>query len=50
MTSAAMLDGLPYVRRYAWFALPVSAGGTTTGLFSSGPVATPVGRAFEAAR
>jgi len=47
--AASMLAGLPYVQRYAWFALPVSAGSGTTGLFSSGPVATPVGRAFEAA-
>jgi RNA polymerase sigma factor (sigma-70 family) len=51
LTSAtAMLDGLPYVQRYAWFALPVSAGSGTTGLFNVGPVATAVGRAFEAAR
>jgi hypothetical protein len=45
-----MLDGLPYVQRYAWFALPVSSGSGTTGLFNQGPVATEVGRAFEAAR
>jgi hypothetical protein len=48
--ATAMLDGLPYVQRYAWFALPVSAGSGTTGLFSAGAVATIVGRAFEAAR
>ena len=48
--ATAMLDGLPYVQRYAWFALPVSAGSGTTGLFNVGPVATAVGRAFEAAR
>jgi len=47
--AASMLAGLPYVQRYAWFALPVSAGSGTTGLFSSGAVATQVGRAFEAA-
>jgi RNA polymerase sigma factor (sigma-70 family) len=47
--AASMLAGLPYLQRYAWFALPVSAGSGTTGLFSSGAVATPVGRAFEAA-
>jgi hypothetical protein len=47
--AASMLAGLPYVQRYAWFALPVSSGSGTTGLFSSGAVATPVGRAFEAA-
>jgi RNA polymerase sigma factor (sigma-70 family) len=45
-----MLDGLPYVQRYAWFALPVSSGSGTTGLFNQGPAATEVGRAFEAAR
>ena len=45
-----MLDGLPYVQRYAWFALPVSAGSGTTGLFNQGPAATEVGIAFEAAR
>jgi RNA polymerase sigma factor (sigma-70 family) len=45
-----MLDGLPYVQRYAWFALPVSAGSGTTGLFNQGPSATEVGQAFEAAR
>jgi RNA polymerase sigma factor (sigma-70 family) len=44
-----MLDGLPYVQRYAWFALPVSSGSGTTGLFNPGPAATEVGRAFEAA-
>jgi RNA polymerase sigma factor (sigma-70 family) len=45
-----MLDGLPYVQRYAWFALPTSSGSGTTGLFNPGPSVTPVGRAFEAAR
>src|SRR5262249_55715689 len=48
--ATTMLDGLPYVQRYAWFALPTSAGSGTTGLFGAGAVATPVGRAFEAAR
>ena len=48
--AATMLDGLPYVQRYAWFALPTSAGSGTTGLFSAGAVPTEVGRAFEAAR
>jgi RNA polymerase sigma factor (sigma-70 family) len=48
--ATAMLDGLPYVQRYAWFALPVSAGSGTTGLFNPGPSATEVGTAFEAAR
>jgi hypothetical protein len=51
LTAAAqMLDGLPYVQRYAWFALPVSSGSGTTGLFNQGPAVTEVGRAFEAAR
>ncbi len=48
--ATTMLDGLPYVQRYAWFALPVSAGSGTTGLFNPGPSATEVGTAFEAAR
>jgi RNA polymerase sigma factor (sigma-70 family) len=48
--ATTMLDGLSYVQRYAWFALPVSAGSGTTGLFNPGPAATEVGRAFEAAR
>ncbi len=45
-----MLDGLSYVQRYAWFALPTSPGSGTTGLFAPGPSVTPVGRAFESAR
>ena len=45
-----MLDGLSYVQRYAWFALPTSAGSGTTGLFNPGPAVTQVGQAFEAAR
>jgi RNA polymerase sigma factor (sigma-70 family) len=44
-----MLDGLSYIQRYAWFALPVSSGTGTTGLFTSSGAATPVGRAFESA-
>ncbi|MFC1419514.1 sigma-70 family RNA polymerase sigma factor [Streptacidiphilus cavernicola] len=48
--STAMLDGLPYLQRYAWFALPASDTAPSTGLFRSGPVATEAGRAFEAAR
>jgi len=47
--SIAMLDRLSYVRRYAWFTLPVSATGGSMGLFRGGPVATRVGRAFESA-
>jgi hypothetical protein len=50
LTAAAkMLDGLPFLQRYAWFALPASDNGPSTGLFTSGPAATEVGRAFEAA-
>jgi RNA polymerase sigma factor (sigma-70 family) len=47
--AASMLTRLKYVQRYAWFALPVSSGDGNMGLFSSGPEATEVGRAFEAA-
>jgi RNA polymerase sigma factor (sigma-70 family) len=46
--ATAMLQRLPYVARYAWFALPVTATDGSTGLFRAGGVATPVGRAFEA--
>lgn len=48
--ATTMLDGLSYVQRYAWFALPTSAGSGTTGLFNPGPSVTAVGRAFESAR
>jgi RNA polymerase sigma factor (sigma-70 family) len=48
--ATTMLDGLSYVQRYAWFALPTSAGSGTTGLFNPGPAVTQVGQAFEAAR
>jgi RNA polymerase sigma factor (sigma-70 family) len=48
--ATTMLDGLSYVRRYAWFALPTSTGSGTTGLFDPGPSVTQVGRAFESAR
>lgn len=44
-----MLQGLSYVQRYAWFALPVDPAYGNTGLFASGPVVTTVGRAYEAA-
>jgi RNA polymerase sigma factor (sigma-70 family) len=47
--ATTMLDGLPYVQRYAWFALPTSAGSGTTGLFNPGPAVTQVGQAFESA-
>ena len=45
-----MLDSLPYVKRYAWFGLGATSGLPSSGLFQPGPVATPVGNAFEAAR
>ena len=48
--ATTMLDGLSYLQRYAWFALPTSSGSGTTGLFDPGPSATQVGRAFESAR
>jgi hypothetical protein len=47
--SAKMLTALPYLQRYAWFALPASDSGASTGLFRSGPAITPEGSAFEAA-
>jgi Glycosyl hydrolase catalytic core len=50
--AAAMMAGLGYVQRYAWFALPVSTGPSgdgNLGLFGPGPAVTPEGRAFEAA-
>jgi hypothetical protein len=47
--ATSMLQGLPYVQRYAWFALPVSAADGSTGLFGPGAVATEAGRAFEGA-
>jgi len=36
------------VQRYAWFALPVHPSYGNTGLYNSGPVATPVGQAYQA--
>jgi RNA polymerase sigma factor (sigma-70 family) len=47
--SAAMLQGLPYVHRYAWFALPSNSTDGTVGLFRAGAHPTRPGRAFEAA-
>lgn len=47
--SAQMLTSLPYLQRYAWFALPASDSAPSSGLFRSGPSVTPEGRAFEAA-
>jgi RNA polymerase sigma factor (sigma-70 family) len=48
--ATSMLDSLSYVQRYAWFGLPATSGLPNTGLFQPGPVITPVGTAFEAAR
>jgi hypothetical protein len=45
-----MLQGLPYVQRYAWFALPATTGPNgdgTAGLFRPNAIATAAGRAFE---
>ena len=47
--SVRMLDGLGFVRRYAWFALPAPSSGPSTGLFAPGPVETAVGAAFARA-
>jgi hypothetical protein len=45
--ATAMLQRLPYVWRYAWFALPVTHADGTTGLFRPGARPTSIGRAFE---
>jgi Glycosyl hydrolase catalytic core len=45
-----MLQGLRYVWRYAWFALPATDGDGTAGLFRPGARATAAGRAFEKVR
>lgn len=47
--ATAMLQRLKFVQRYAWFALPATAGDGTAGLFRPGPKATTAGRAFESA-
>jgi Glycosyl hydrolase catalytic core len=46
--ATGMLQRLSFVQRYAWFALPVTPGDGTAGLFRSGAAATTAGRAFEA--
>jgi hypothetical protein len=46
--ATTMLQHLSYVQRYAWFALPASAGDGSAGLFRRGALATRTGRAFEA--
>ena len=49
--AARMLQGLPYLQRYAWFALPASTspngGDGSAGLFRPNAIATAAGRAFE---
>jgi len=47
--ATAMLQRLSYVQRYAWFGLEATPTDGSMGLFRSGPVATTVGRAFQAA-
>ena len=46
--SISMLDGLPYLARFAWFALP-TAGAQSTGLYGPGAVPTAAGKAFAKA-
>ena len=45
--STTMLAALPYVERYAWFALPSK--GTDTGLYRDGSTPTSAGAAYRAA-
>jgi hypothetical protein len=45
--ATVMLQRLPYVQRYAWFALPADSADGTVGLFRPGAVATAAGRTFE---
>jgi Glycosyl hydrolase catalytic core len=45
--ATTMLRQLPYVWRYAWFALPADGKDGTTGLFRPGAVPTAAGLAFE---
>jgi hypothetical protein len=47
--STAMLRSLPYVERYAWFALGTGDTGDKTGLYRPGGAATPAGMAYRAA-
>ena len=46
--STAMLAALPYVERYAWFALPATSG-SGTGLYRDGSTPTAAGVAYRAA-
>ncbi|MDX8142004.1 sigma-70 family RNA polymerase sigma factor [Lentzea sp. BCCO 10_0061] len=45
--SSAMMEGLPYVERYAWFALPAEKPGT--GLYAPGGTPNEAGRAYREA-
>ncbi|WP_248959809.1 glycosyl hydrolase [Sphaerisporangium perillae] len=45
--STKMLNSLSYVHRYAWFGLPASDSGPSSGLFHGNGVATPAGKAFH---
>ncbi|WP_424536056.1 glycosyl hydrolase [Sphaerisporangium viridialbum] len=47
--STKMLGSLSYIQRYAWFGLPASDTEPSSGLFHGNGVATPAGRAFQAA-
>jgi Glycosyl hydrolase catalytic core len=47
--ATAMLQGLSFVQRYAWFGLEATSTDGSMGLFRSGAVPTAAGRAFEAA-
>ncbi|MGW6447351.1 sigma-70 family RNA polymerase sigma factor [Lentzea sp. NPDC055074] len=46
--SSAMMEGLPYVERYAWFALP-DEGKPGTGLYKAGGTPNEAGEAYRAA-
>ena len=47
--STAMLQALPYLERYAWFALPTSKTGDETGLYRNGTTPTAAGTAYRSA-
>lgn len=47
--STKALDGLSYVRRYAWFGLGADASKPSSGLFTDGTTTTAAGRAFQSA-
>ena len=46
--AVAMLDGLEYVERYAWFALPENANQPATYLYDSAGDLSPMGTAYKA--